>query len=198
MRILPASEEARLSFVGATRTMEAPTNGSIGVVDVGGGSTEVVVGTASAGVGWSRSLPIGSGRLADVCLRSDPPSVAELADARARVDESVAALEPPLVDCALAAGGSASSLGRIAGPRLDCDSLERCVRILSGAPAAELALRFELDPERIRLLPAGVLILDALSRRLGLALTVGNGGLREGLILELDSTPVQSKTAGDS
>ena len=73
MRILPAVEEARLSFVGATRTTEVPPSGPIAVVDVGGGSTEVVVGSAAGGPTWSRSLAIGSGLLADRCLRSDPP-----------------------------------------------------------------------------------------------------------------------------
>jgi exopolyphosphatase / guanosine-5'-triphosphate,3'-diphosphate pyrophosphatase len=59
------------------------------------------------------------------------------------------------------------------------------VRVLSVTPIEEIAHRFELDPERVRLLPAGILVLEALSQRLGLALRIARGGLREGVLLEL-------------
>ena len=48
-----------------------------------------------------------------------------------------------------------------------------------------MAKRFELDPERVRVLPAGVLIFEELSQTLGLPLSVGKGGVREGVILDL-------------
>jgi exopolyphosphatase/guanosine-5'-triphosphate,3'-diphosphate pyrophosphatase len=70
------------------------------------------------------------------------------------------------------------------GTELAYESLERSVRILAGAPADEVAARFELDPERVRLLPAGVLIFEALTSVLGHPLMIGKGGLREGIILE--------------
>ena len=57
--------------------------------------------------------------------------------------------------------------------------------MLSSEPAAEVAQRFALDPQRVRLMPAGMLILDAVSRRLGRPLQIGRGGLREGVLLEL-------------
>jgi exopolyphosphatase/guanosine-5'-triphosphate,3'-diphosphate pyrophosphatase len=53
------------------------------------------------------------------------------------------------------------------------------------APAAEVAARLSLDPQRIRLLPAGILVLGAVARRLGRPLVIGRGGLREGVVLEL-------------
>jgi exopolyphosphatase/guanosine-5'-triphosphate,3'-diphosphate pyrophosphatase len=56
---------------------------------------------------------------------------------------------------------------------------------LACTPAAEVARRFELEPERVRLLPAGILILEEVSDRLGRPLQIGNGGLREGVILEM-------------
>ena len=52
-------------------------------------------------------------------------------------------------------------------------------------PIGEVAERFELDPERVRLLPAGILVLEAVSDQLGLPLRIARGGLREGVILEL-------------
>ena len=74
VHILSGDEEARLAFVGATRTLGHDPPGEVGVVDVGGGSSELVVGRAPGHVSWCTSFAIGSGDLADHCLRSDPPS----------------------------------------------------------------------------------------------------------------------------
>jgi len=52
-------------------------------------------------------------------------------------------------------------------------------------PIADVAKKFELDPRRVRILPAGVLILEKLSELLGQPLQIGKGGLREGIILDL-------------
>ena len=52
-------------------------------------------------------------------------------------------------------------------------------------PIADVAKRFELDPRRVRILPAGVLLLEKLSELLGQPLQIGKGGLREGIILDL-------------
>src|SRR5437867_3913072 len=64
-----------------TRLGRAPC-GTIGVIDVGGGSTEVAVGTLALGVRWATSVPVGSGVLADAYLRADPPGPAALQAAR--------------------------------------------------------------------------------------------------------------------
>nr|MBA3327910.1 exopolyphosphatase [Solirubrobacterales bacterium] len=61
LSILSETEEARLAFAGAIGTLPAAPAGQLGVVDVGGGSTELVVGTVAGGVAWSTSLPVGSG-----------------------------------------------------------------------------------------------------------------------------------------
>ena len=57
--------------------------------------------------------------------------------------------------------------------------------VLGVIAVSEVARRFELDPERVRLLPAGIMILEAISDRLGVPLQIGNGGLREGVILDM-------------
>jgi len=68
------------------------------------------------------------------------------------------------------------------------------VRVLASAPVAEVARRFELDPQRVRLLPAGILVLEAICDRLGRPLQIGRGGLREGVILEMiGETPARSR-----
>jgi exopolyphosphatase/guanosine-5'-triphosphate,3'-diphosphate pyrophosphatase len=68
---------------------------------------------------------------------------------------------------------------------LEYETLERGIRVLSGDPAAEVARRFELDPERVRILATGVLLLEKVSELLGQPLQIGKGGLREGVILDL-------------
>jgi exopolyphosphatase / guanosine-5'-triphosphate,3'-diphosphate pyrophosphatase len=183
--VLTDEDEARLAFAGATRMLAAPVEGAIGVVDVGGGSTEIAIGTLEDGVSWSKSFRIGSGFIADSYLRSDPPSAAELDAARHHAEGVFEGLRVPSVDRAVACGGSAASLRRMAGAELTHDALERAVRLLASAPRADIAERFELDPERVQLLPAGVLILDAVSGVLGTSLKIGGGGLREGVVLEL-------------
>ena len=57
--------------------------------------------------------------------------------------------------------------------------------MLAPRPAAEVARAHGLAPERAGLLPAGLLVLDAAARRLGMPLRIGRGGLREGVVLEL-------------
>jgi exopolyphosphatase/guanosine-5'-triphosphate,3'-diphosphate pyrophosphatase len=184
-RVLTDAEEAHLAFLGASRSLGSTPDGPLGVVDVGGGSTEVAVGTVGDGVSWFSSFAIGSGFLADSYFRSDPPSPHELHAAAQHAAGCFEGLQAPPADRAVAVGGSATALRRVAGAELSHEALERAIRILSMAPAAEIADRFELDGERVRLLPAGVLILDAVSEALGWQLKIGGGGLREGCILEM-------------
>jgi exopolyphosphatase/guanosine-5'-triphosphate,3'-diphosphate pyrophosphatase len=82
-------------------------------------------------------------------------------------------------------GGTATSLRRLVGAELERETLERGIRVLSSTPIAKVAERFELDAERVRLLPAGILILEAISDLLALPLRIARGGLREGILLEL-------------
>jgi exopolyphosphatase/guanosine-5'-triphosphate,3'-diphosphate pyrophosphatase len=185
LSVLSGEEEARLSFVGATRTLLEPPGGTVAVIDVGGGSSEIAVGEPDGAMTWSESFRIGSGFLADAYLRSDPPSVDELEKLRRHVDGTFEGLEPPPAVSAVAVGGTATSLRRLVGAELEHETLERGIRVLSSTRIAEVAERFELDSERVRLLPAGILILEAISDLLGLPLRIARGGLREGILLEL-------------
>lgn len=187
VEILSGEEEARLAFAGAAYALEvlgrAPP-GELGVVDVGGGSCELVVGIAPDQVRWSASLPLGSAELTRRWLVSDPPALDELAAARARADEAFASVEIPRPSTMVAVGGSATSLHLLTGPVLEEPRLSQCLHELTAQPAAALAERYGLHPERVRLLPAGLVILQAAAARLGMPLTVGGGGLREGVLLE--------------
>ena len=188
VNVLDGQEEARLAFLGATRTLDEPPRGSVGVVDVGGGSTEIAIGTVHGGVVWSTSIRVGSGFLADAYLKTDPPGPAELNAMREHAAGCLDGVDVPAAQSAVAVGGSAASLRTVVGDVIDPESVDRALRVLGRAPSAEVAAEYGLDPERVRLLPAGLLILAecaaALGGRAGM-LRIGNGGIREGVCLEL-------------
>jgi exopolyphosphatase/guanosine-5'-triphosphate,3'-diphosphate pyrophosphatase len=184
LEILCGEDEARLAFAGAVGMLPEPPAGQLGVVDVGGGSTELVVGTWAAGVTWSVSLPVGSSVVTEADLPTDPPSPAELARLRRKLARVFAGVEVPRPVRAYAVGGSATSLQRLVGGVLERDALARGLQALVTRPAEEIALRLGLHPERARLLPAGLLLLDAASRALQAPLQLAGGGLREGVVLE--------------
>ena len=181
VEIISGREEARLAFVGAAGTLGEVPAGPLGVIDVGGGSTELVVGDVPGGVRWWASLPLGSAMLAD---SHDPPSASELDRAAHVATETMGALTVPPVTRAVAVGGSATSLGRVAGDLLDGGGLDRTLTALTAVPAAVIARRHGIDPERARLMPAGLMILRAAVDVFGGAIAVGRGGIREGVLLE--------------
>ncbi len=185
VEILDGDEEARLAFLGATETLGRDLPGTVGVVDVGGGSTEIAIGTTAQGVSWCASYLVGSGALAERYLRSDPPTPGELDAVRDHARDVLATRTVPPVDAAVAVGGSAASLRRLVGEALDRTSLTRALETLCARPCDELAEALALDPTRVRLLPAGILILGAAAQRLGRPLQIGHGGLREGLLLDM-------------
>jgi exopolyphosphatase/guanosine-5'-triphosphate,3'-diphosphate pyrophosphatase len=184
VELLDEAEEARLAFAGATAALDEAGDEPLAVVDVGGGSSQLVVGTTAGGVRWSTSLALGSGDLAARHLRSDPPSAAELGAVRVDVVAAMGTLPPLDGARGLAVGGSATSLRRLAGPVLDRAGLARALSLLASGPATDVAARCEIDVERVRLLPAGIVVLDAVAALVG-PLTVACGGLREGVVREL-------------
>jgi exopolyphosphatase / guanosine-5'-triphosphate,3'-diphosphate pyrophosphatase len=182
--VLSGEQEAALAFAGALATFDEPPEGVIGVIDVGGGSSELVTGTASDGVAWSASLAVGSGVLTDRHVHSDPPALDELAAIRADVETALAGVRPPSPRCVLAVGGSATSLAGAAGGELAPETIARVLSVLIAEPAAGAARTLGLHAERVKLLPAGLLVLEAAWEAFGRApLHVVRGGLREGVVL---------------
>ncbi len=184
VRVLSGAEEARLCFLGATRDLP-PSDRSVAVVDVGGGSVEVAVGSPGGEVAWWESLPTGSSLLTEAHVRSEPPTEADLQALRRAAANATEDLRPPPVQDAMAVGGTATSLRLLVGGQLGHDDLERGVALLARTPPEEATRRLGLDPRRARLLPAGMILLQAVSARLGHALRLAQGGLREGAVLEL-------------
>ncbi len=181
--VLDGSEEARLAFTGATFGRDE--QGRVAVVDVGGGSTEIAVGTLASGVEWWASVAVGSSGLADEYLRSDPPLAEELAAMQGHARELFSDARPPQCDLALAVGGNATSVARLVPGAIDPRTVTRVLELLLSAPSLDVAAEHDLEPERVRLLPAALSLLAVLGERLDCPLTVGDGGLREGVCVEL-------------
>ena len=132
VRVLSAKEEGELAYEGALATT-AVGDGPVAVCDVGGGSTEITIGSRGRGSHWSSSIDLGSLRLTAATLHDDPPTAAQLAEAEAYVAGLLADIRPPRIETALAVGGSARSLAKLAGPAPRCGDARRDHRDGRGA-----------------------------------------------------------------
>jgi exopolyphosphatase / guanosine-5'-triphosphate,3'-diphosphate pyrophosphatase len=185
VEVLSGEEEARLAFAGATASLAGDGVRRVVVADVGGGSTELACGAPGGAPSWWASLPIGSGALAEDHFTADPPTRDELARARAAAATAIAAAGCPDADVAWAVGGSATSLRRLCGATLTASALDAALERITADAAMPTAVDLGLHVERVRLLPAGLLLLAEVARAARCPLHVGCGGLREGVILDL-------------
>ena len=184
VRVLTAEEEGRLAYDGAVARADT-LPAVVGVVDVGGGSTEIVVGAPPAGAAWTCSLDIGSLRLTRLHLRDDPPTGEQLAAARAAVTAALEPVAPPVPETVFATGGSSRALGKVLGRRYGADELDGAAAGLARRSAAERAEAFGLHPIRAESIVAGAIVLAEVSRLLGRPFELARGGLREGAAIQL-------------
>jgi exopolyphosphatase / guanosine-5'-triphosphate,3'-diphosphate pyrophosphatase len=189
VQIVAGLREAALTFAGATAGESLA--GTLLVADLGGGSLELIVARDGA-ISKAESLQIGSGRLAERHITTDPPDQAAIAAVEADAQAALAAFarDVAAVGRGIVVGGTATSL-LVLVPRpaetrtLTHRRLTAAAALLTGAPAAALAAETGLDLERVRTLPAGVGIIRALLQVFDLpAAGIGSGGIREGLLLE--------------
>lgn len=185
VRVLTAAEEGRLAFIGALAGTSGLIRRRVAVVDVGGGSAQVAVGTRTGGPTWIRSLDIGSLRLSRRCLPDDPPGKDALVAAGEEVERLLVGFDPPEPQAALAVGGTARTLRRLVGGRLDAGALEGALELLATTSQRQLIERHDLPPHRARTIAAGAVIFSALQARLRTPLKVSRTGLREGALAEL-------------
>jgi exopolyphosphatase/guanosine-5'-triphosphate,3'-diphosphate pyrophosphatase len=189
-KVLRPEEEGELAWYGAVATAEDPAD-SIAVCDVGGGSTQLVVGTVSGGPAWVRSVDLGSLRLTRRTLDSAPSSQRDLDTARDQVEAAFVDLVPPLALAGIATGGTARALRRVVGTTLEPETLASAARKLAKRSDRAVSNDYGVDRARARTLLAGTLILMEVQRRLGIELHVGRGGIREGAaLLALDELAV--------
>ena len=181
-RTISGDEEARLTFLGATAGRD-PGAATL-VIDIGGGSTEFVMGHAGGDPEFHVSTRMGSVRHTERHLHSDPPTAAELAalaeDARAIVEADVPADVRAGVDAGIAVAGTATSLAaidqeldpydpeRVHGYRLGVASCERLLARLAGLTVAQRREVPGLHPDRAPTIVAGAGILLESMRAFGL------------------------------
>ena len=102
---------------------------------------------------------------------------------RSEAGEAFAHLDPPAVEAVLVVGGSARAARRLVGGELGEAELADALRIVETSSPREVARRFGVDRARAEILPAGVVLLAEVQRRLGAPLRVCDGGIREGAVL---------------
>jgi exopolyphosphatase / guanosine-5'-triphosphate,3'-diphosphate pyrophosphatase len=186
MRLISGEEEADLGFRGAISAVGSSWEGPVLVVDLGGGSAQLIVGEPSSGPLMQVSLPLGTNRTTERFVEHDPPKKKELRE----LDEHVKEMMPgwglsPRIRV-VAVGGSARAMLRITRDRLTLGRLRELAAEISERPSGELARETGLSPERSRVMPAAVTTLAAILERFGKdELTVARGGIREGTILAL-------------
>lgn len=185
LHVLSHEEEAFLTLIGVTAGRRVPAE--LGVVDVGGGSSEIAL-VAPDRPAWAAGLSVGSARLTARLVEHDPPTADEIAALRAAARDAMAAAPAGSPRSMIAVGGTATNLLRVLPEAalhgtLSRAQLAEALAIMPTEPAAQAALRHAVRPVRARILPAGAAILDALPERYGLdQLRVSDAGIREGAI----------------
>jgi exopolyphosphatase/guanosine-5'-triphosphate,3'-diphosphate pyrophosphatase len=204
-RVIAGDEEAALTFRGALSGLEVA--GPLLVFDVGGGSTELILGTAEPGVPGSRvSLDIGSVRLFERHVRSDPPSPAELSAIEADVQQALrgAAAQFAGADGTITLVGVAGTVttlksielglehydaARVHGAALTLSDVESLCAKLASLPLEARKHLPGLQPKRADVIFAGAIIVRDVLRRSGVArLVVSDRGVRYGLLEQLLAT----------
>jgi exopolyphosphatase/guanosine-5'-triphosphate,3'-diphosphate pyrophosphatase len=185
--VVSGDEEAALSFDGATRGLD-PALAPFLVLDIGGGSTEVVLGTASPQA--ALSVDVGCVRLTERHLADDPPTPAQVAAAEADVEAAVVAVRAAVpVEQARTAVGLAGSVTTVAAlalaleaydaerihlSRITAADVSAVSAALLAMPRAERAALPVMHPGRVDVIGAGALVLAVLVDRLGLAEVVAS------------------------
>jgi exopolyphosphatase/guanosine-5'-triphosphate,3'-diphosphate pyrophosphatase len=204
LQIISGLREAELSFLGATAQRAGE---GLLVVDCGGGSTELIVGSVTTDEGErisridsARSIDVGSRRMTELYLRSDPPSRAELDAARAWAVAELRGYFDRLVDRPrelIALAGTATSLAaielglerydpaRVHGYELSGSHLSDLLEMLAALPVERRRRVVGLHPQRAGVIVAGALILETVLALAGLdRIVVSEHDLLYGILLD--------------
>jgi exopolyphosphatase/guanosine-5'-triphosphate,3'-diphosphate pyrophosphatase len=202
-RILTGEEEARLTYVGAVAG-RAPSDGTL-VIDIGGGSTEIVVGSGRE-MAFHTSLQLGTVRHTERHIRNDPPTAQELEalaeDIRKQLFAELAAADFFEIHTGIAVAGTPTSLAaidqeldpydpeRVHGYVLSLDAIQHMYSMLSGKSLEERLKVPGLHPGRAPTIVAGVVILIQAMRAFGLQeIEVSEHDILYGAALEAAGSP---------
>jgi exopolyphosphatase / guanosine-5'-triphosphate,3'-diphosphate pyrophosphatase len=208
-KLLSGHDEALMAYRGVTsgRSVDAGTV----IIDIGGGSTELVVGGPD-GVAWHDSLDIGSVRLTERFLHGDPPTDEELAACAAAVQALLADRVPDEIreqtSAAIGVAGTITSIAALAlgleeydseqvhGSRLTAGALGEQLERLASVPLAERRKLRPLDPERAPVIVAGAIIARETLSFFGLdVLEISERDILDGAALAAAELPEQEEGA---
>jgi exopolyphosphatase/guanosine-5'-triphosphate,3'-diphosphate pyrophosphatase len=211
-RTIPGEEEARLTFLGATSGRRA-AEGVVLVIDIGGGSTEYVVGPPGRDPGFRASSRAGAVRQTDRHIHDDPPppeQVAALAEeVRGIIRSDVPAGTRDEVRSGIAVAGTATSLAaidqeldpydpaRVHGYRLELGACERMLALLAAMPLERRREVPGLHPDRAPTIVAGAVILQESIRAFGLdAVETSEADILHGAALVADTPEGRTRLGG--
>ena len=201
LEVISGEHEAALSFLGGTRGLD-PDDGPFLVLDIGGGSTEFVLGTRPGVAAHAISIRMGSVRLTERAVRSDPPSTGDLGRlrdlVRVGIDEAAAAVPVGRAGTFVSVAGTATTiqaialgLGRYDPDRihrtwLDAAEAERVLDDLASMTNEQRAAIPVMAPGRGDVIVAGGVILVEVMRRFGVERTlVSETDILDGLAFEM-------------
>ncbi|MDR0435419.1 MAG: Ppx/GppA family phosphatase [Propionibacteriaceae bacterium] len=200
--VISGDEEAILSFRGALSGL-GNVRGPVLVIDSGGGSTELVRGLTDGTITEAVSLDIGSRRIRERYLLSDPPTEAQVHAARKEVRKLLGAtgIDFDEVRTAVAVAGTITTMSalvqglpvyersRVHLSRLRRDNIADLTGRLLSSTAAEIEAMGPVQPERAKVLAAGALLVNEIAQRIGPAeLTVSESDILDGIALGLLSS----------
>jgi exopolyphosphatase/guanosine-5'-triphosphate,3'-diphosphate pyrophosphatase len=193
IEVISGEREAQLTFGGAG--LGLGLWGPTAVLDIGGGSTELVLGAhAPDRIEQAVSIDIGSVRLFERCLSSDPPSAAELSLLDSTIAAALSGAPEIRGRTMVAVAGTACSVAMLArgriepvhGARLSKETITEVARELASHDHVGRVAMPGMIAARADVLVAGAKILEAVVRHAGVAeITVSEGGVRHGLVREL-------------
>ncbi len=186
MRLISGEKEAELGFRGAVSAVGTPWEGAALVVDLGGGSAQLILGEASSGPLMQISLPLGTNPTTEKFVESDPPRKKQLKALDEHVKKTLPEWNLTAKVPVVAVGGSARAILKITGDDLTTERLRSLAEEISEDSSGALAREYGLAPERARVMPAAAATLAAVLDKFEKGeLTVVRGGIREGTLMSL-------------
>lgn len=197
VEVIDGQREAALTFRAVVESFPEAHRGDLVVVDIGGGSTEIIVARDGRPTS-ARSLPLGSVRLTEQHVHHDPVTAEELAGLRRAVAAGLAGIPFPAGALVVGVAGTVTSLAamaesmatydpaRVHGYRLSRQGLDGQIARLAATRQAERERIVGLDPRRADVILAGAVILEGIAMAAGTTeVRVSDRGIRWGLLHEL-------------
>jgi exopolyphosphatase/guanosine-5'-triphosphate,3'-diphosphate pyrophosphatase len=196
-RVLSGDEEARMTFAGALSGLSISGGEDVAVFDIGGGSTEIVHGKNGV-IDYAHSFDIGSVRLTERHVKSDPPSSGEIAILEKAAADQLEPARSVHASRIVGIAGTVTTLAavslemkdydgaRVHGHVMTRDTISKTVKRLASLPLSERQNVTGLEPKRADVIVAGgIIALAALDALRANEVTISDRGVRWGLALSL-------------